>query len=375
MRRISNIFWLGTKELRSFARDPVLVALVIWAFSFSIITIAQSSFEELRDASIAIVDEDHSELSRRLSRAFMPPYFKPPVSLAERDIDRMMNVGRYTFVVDIPPRFQTDVLAGRPAAIQVNVDATAMSQAGRGAGYLQSVIAQELQTFVARSAPESPPPARLVVQAKFNPNLMSTWFNAVMQIVNNITMLAIILSGAALMREREHGTIEHLLVMPLRPVEIMLAKVWANALVIVVVSAISLRLIVQDALGVPIAGSIPLFMFCTLIYMFSVTALGIFLATLTRSMPQFGLLAFLVFIVMNQLSGATTPLDSMPLLLQQVMQISPTTHFVAVSQTILYRGGGLEAMWPHLAAVAGIGLVFLTGALLRFRKAVTALQA
>jgi ABC-2 type transport system permease protein len=116
-------------------------------------------------------------------------------------------------------------------------------------------------------------------------------------------------------------------------------------------------------------------MFCTLIYMFSVTALGIFLATLTRSMPQFGLLAFLVFIVMNQLSGAATPLDSMPVALQYLMQVSPTTHFVAVSQTILYRAGGLGAMWPHLAAVTAIGLVFFVGALLRFRKAVTAMQA
>ena len=375
LRLLANTYRLGVKELYSLRHDTVLLVLIVYSFTYAVYGPAKGARMELVDASVAVVDEDRSTLSQRIEDGLLRPYFQLPQQLAPAEIDAAMDADRYTFVVDIPPRFQTDVLAGRPAAIQVNVDATAMSQAGRGAGYLQSVIAQELQAFVGRSAPESPPPARLVVQAKFNPNLMSTWFNAVMQIVNNITMLAIILSGAALMREREHGTIEHLLVMPLRPVEIMLGKVWANALVIVVVSAISLRLIVQDALDVPIAGSIPLFMFCTLIYMFSVTALGIFLATLTRSMPQFGLLAFLVFIVMNQLSGATTPLDSMPLLLQQVMQISPTTHFVAVSQTILYRGGGLESMWPHLAAVAGIGLVFLAGALLRFRRAVTALQA
>jgi ABC-2 type transport system permease protein len=373
-RLLANAYRLGVKELFSLGHDRVLLFLIVYSFTYAVYGPAKGARMELIDASVAVVDEDRSTLSRRIEDALLRPYFLPPGHLAAAEVDTAMDADRYTFVIDIPPRFQADVLAGRAPAIQVNVDATAMSQAGRGAGYLQSVITQELQTFLNRAAPSAPPAVRLVVQSKFNPNLMSTWFNAVMQIVNNITMLAIILSGAALMREREHGTIEHLLVMPLTPVEIMLGKVWANAFVIVVVSAISLRLVVQDALGVPIAGSIPLFMFCTLIYMFSVTALGIFLATLTRSMPQFGLLAFLVFIVMNQLSGAATPLDSMPELLQGVMQISPTTHFVAVSQTILYRGAGLEAMWPHLAAVAGIGLVFFLAALLRFRKAVTALQ-
>jgi ABC-2 type transport system permease protein len=321
-----------------------------------------------------VVDEDRSPLSQRIEDGLLRPYFLPPAHIAAADIDAAMDADRYTFVIDVPPRFQSDVLAGRAPAIQINVDATAMSQAGRGAGYVQSVITQETQTFLGRATADPPPRARLVVQAKFNPNLMSTWFGAVMAIANNITMLAIILSGAALVREREHGTLEHLLVMPLTPLEIMLGKVWANALVIVVVSALSLRFVVQGVLDVPIAGSIPLFMFGTLIYMFSVTALGIFLATLTRSMPQFGLLAFLVFIVMNQLSGASTPLDSMPEVLQTVMQISPTTHFVAVSQTILYRGAGFEAMWPHLLAMAGIGMVFFLAALLHFRTAVTSLR-
>ena len=374
LRLLSNVYRLGVKELYSLRRDTVLLFLIVYSFTYAVYGPAKGARTELVNASVAVVDEDRSPLSQRIEDGLLRPYFLPPAHIAAADIDAAMDADRYTFVIDVPPRFESDVLAGRAPAIQINVDATAMSQAGRGAGYAQSVIAQETQTFLGRAAPDSPPRARLVVQAKFNPNLMSTWFGAVMAIVNNITMLAIILAGAAVVREREHGTLEHLLVMPLTPLQIMLGKVWANALVIVIASALSLRFVVQGVLDVPIAGSIPLFMFCTLIYMFSVTSLGIFLATVTRSMPQFGLLAFLVFIVMNQLSGSATPLDSMPELLQGVMQISPTTHFVAVSQTILYRGAGLEAMWPHLAAVAGIGMVFFLAALLRFRRAVTALQ-
>jgi ABC-2 type transport system permease protein len=374
VRLLANAFRLGVKELYSLRRDTVLLFLIVYSFTYAVYGPAKGARTELVNASVAVVDEDRSALSQRIEDGLLRPYFLPPAHIAAADIDAAMDADRYTFVIDVPPRFQSDVLAGRAPTIQINVDATAMSQAGRGAGYAASVITQEMQTFLGRAAPDPPARARLVVQAKFNPNLMSTWFGAVMAIVNNITMLGIILSGAALMREREHGTLEHLLVMPLTPLQIMLGKVWANALVIVVVSALSLRFVVQGVLDVPIAGSVPLFMFCTMIYMFSVTALGIFLATLTRSMPQFGLLAFLVFIVMNQLSGASTPLDSMPEVLQTIMQASPTTHFVAVSQTILYRGAGFEAMWPHLLAMAGIGMVFFLAALLRFRTAVTSLQ-
>src|ERR1700758_434479 len=129
MRALANIFWLGTKELRSFLRDYVLLGLVIYAFSFAIIAQAGSSSQEVHDASVAIVDEDHSELSRRIAHAFLPPYFQTPQAIAERDIVPLMNAGKYTFAIDIPPNFERDLLGGRQPALQVDVDATAMVQA------------------------------------------------------------------------------------------------------------------------------------------------------------------------------------------------------------------------------------------------------
>src|SRR5690349_12749580 len=143
-RSANNIFWLGTKELRAFFRDAVLVALVIWAFSLSIISIAQSNFQELHNASLGVVDEDHSELSRRIASAFLPPYFKPAVAIAERDIEPLMNNGQLTFTIDIPPNFERDLLGSRHARLQVNADATAMMQAGIGAGYAQQIITTEI---------------------------------------------------------------------------------------------------------------------------------------------------------------------------------------------------------------------------------------
>jgi len=185
-------------------------------------------------------------------------------------------------------------------------------------------------------------------------------------------MLAIILAGGALVRERERGTIDHLLTMPLRPTEIMTSKVWANSLVIVIATALSLRFIVQTALHVPIAGSVPLFLLGTAVYLFSATALGILLGTIARTMPQLGLLFMMVALPMNLLSGSNTPVDSMPAALQAVVQVFPSTHYVDFAQAILYRGAGFEIVWRSFAIVAGIGALFFTVALFRFRRTVAA---
>jgi ABC-2 type transport system permease protein len=372
MRKLSNIFWLGTKELRSFLSDFVLLGLVIYAFSLAIIAQAQGSSQEVHNASIAIVDEDHSQLSRRIAHAFLPPYFQAPQPIAEHDIVPLMNSGRYTFVIDIPPNFERDVVGGRHPAIQLDVDATAMVQAGLGADYARQIIMTEIDNFLSRAEGGPSTPVDLVVRIAFNPNVTSAWFTSVMGILNSITMLAIILAGAAVVREREHGTLDHLLVMPLTPFEIAMSKIWANCLVITVAAGLSLCFVVRGVLGVPIAGSIALFMFGVVIYLFFATAIGIFLGTVARSMPQLGLLFILVFLPMNMLSGSNTPLESIPPWLAAIAQASPSTHFVIFAQAILYRGAGFLAVWPQFLIVALIGGLFLGVALLRFRRVANA---
>jgi ABC-2 type transport system permease protein len=371
---LTNIYRLGIKELFSLRRDAALVFLIVYAFTYAIYAPAKQASTEVRNAAVAIVDEDGSPLSRRIRDALLPPRFLPPVPLTVQKIDAGMDTGRSTFVIDIPPGFQTDVVRGRRPAIQLNVDATAMTQAGLGASYIQSIIAQELTAFLGEPATVATRPVALVIRAQFNPNLEVSPFMAVVQLLNSITLIAMFLAGAALIREREHGTIEHLLVMPLTPTEIMLAKIWANGLVIVIAAALSLRLVVQGWLGLSIAGSMALFVAGVVIYLFAIASLSIFLATLARSMPQFALLAFPLFIIMNLLSGGNTPLDSMPPLLQTVMQGSPSTHFVSMAQAILYRGAGFAIVWREFAATAAIGAVCFVGAMLRFRKALTATQ-
>jgi ABC-2 type transport system permease protein len=368
MQSLRNIFWLGTKELRSFLRDYVLLGLVIYSFSMAILAQAQSHSQELNNAAIAAADEDHSELSGRLARSFLPPYFLPAQDVSSSEIDRLMDVGAFTFILDIPPNFERDFEAGRRPTVQVNVDATAMMQAGIGAGYIQQILSDEMAKFSTRRDTPPRPAIGQNVRIAFNPNLVTAWFSSVMGIVSSVTMLAIILAGAAVVREREHGTVEHLLVMPVTPFEIAMAKIWANSLIILVAVALSLFFVVQRLLAIPIAGSVPLFLCGAALYLFFATSVGVFLATIARTMPQLGLLYLLVAVPLNLLSGGNTPLESMPPLLRNLMQLSPATHFVAVAQAVLFRGAGFDLVWPHFFAMLGIGGVFLALSVWRFRS-------
>ncbi|WP_115718100.1 ABC transporter permease [Gallaecimonas mangrovi] len=365
-----NVYALGIKELWSVLKDPVLMVLIIYTFSVALYAISKGASTEVKNASIAIVDQDHSALSQRLDEVFLPPYFKQArLFNSAENIDHLMEQGKVTFVLQIPPRFAADLRAGRNADLSLLVDASAMSQAGSGASYIEQIVSQTVVEYfgVASSSNVS-----LVTRAFFNSNLQTGWFNAVMQLVNNVTLLSIILTGAAVIREREHGTLEHLLVMPLSAAEIMAAKVWANGLVILVAVLLATFGMVKGVLGVPIATStVPLFMLGTLLYLGSVTSLGILLATLARTMPQFGLLAIPTFVMMQLLSGGTTPQDSMPVFLQYIMQFVPSTHFVAMSQAVLYRGAGVSIVWPQMLAVTVSAAVFFWLAFRRFRKMVS----
>ncbi|MHA6766052.1 ABC transporter permease [Sphingobium ummariense] len=370
MRHIANILRLGVKELRSLWRDPMMLVLIVYAFSLGIYVAASAMPETLNKAPIAIVDEDQSPLSNRITGAFYPPHFTPPALIPLGEVDPAMDAGRYTFALDLPPDFQRDVLAGRQPTVQLNIDATRMSQAFTGGGYIQQIVQGEVSEFMRGTRATTAPPADLALRARFNPTLAQSWFGSVMEIINNVTMLSIVLTGAALIREREHGTIEHLLVMPVTPFEIMASKVWAMGLVVLLACAFALLVVVEGILKVPIEGSIPLFLTGAALHLFATTSIGIFMGTIARSMPQFGLLLMLVLLPLQLLSGGMTPRESMPEFVQTVMLAAPTTHFVKMAQSILYRGAGLDVVWPQFLAIAAIGALFFLIALARFRRTI-----
>jgi ABC-2 type transport system permease protein len=369
-RHLDNILRLGIKELWSLWRDPAMLFLIVYTFTVGVYTAGTVMPETLHRAPIAIVDEDDSALSQRILSALYPPQFTPPVRIGLTEVDPAMNAGRYTFVLVIPPNFQRDALAGKAPALQLNIDTTRMSQAFAGNGAIQQIVAGEVNEFVRRNRGTTPLPVELAPRMRFNPELNPTWFSSLMEVIGHITMLSIILTGAALIREREHGTVEHLLVMPVTPTEIMLAKVWSMALVVLLATALSIGLVIQGVLQVPIEGSLALFFVGATLHLFATTSMGIFMATIARSMPQFGLLMILVMMPLQLLSGGMTPRESMPWWIQLLMKLAPTTHFTELSQAILYRAAGIEVVWPNLLALLVIGIVLFGVSRARFRKTI-----
>jgi ABC-2 type transport system permease protein len=370
MTTLLNIFWLGLKELRSLLSDKVMVIFVIYAFTLAIHVQATGTSSEVNNASIAFIDEDQSQLSKEIINAFYPPRFRYPELIRADQMQDAMDKGLYMFTVAIPPRFERDLRAGRNPSVQVNIDATAMQQAGIGAGYIKNIVNDRVTAVLKRTDVNPDMPVQLRVRKLFNPNAVSSWFKSVVAIINQISLLTVILTGAAVIREREHGTLEHLLVMPLTSFEIAMAKVWANSLVILVATGASLFLIVQMVLQVPFAGSVVLWFLGVLLYLFFATALGIYLGTISRSMAQFALLIILVIVVLMLLSGGSTPVESMPGWLQTATYFLPARHFVSFSQVIIYRGGGFWAVWQEFAMVAAVGLAFFVYSLALFRKSI-----
>lgn len=371
MRTLQNIFWLGMKQMRSVFSDWIMVALIVWAFSFAIYEHSSAMGETVNNASIAFVDEDRSALSRALMNALYPPYFQRPALIAAPEIDEAMDQNRFMFVVVVPPGFEADVRKGRRPTIQVNIDATAVEQASLGNAYIQNILTGEVDRFIARSDRNAVPPVDIVIRRAFNANGTQKWFQAIVALLDQLSMLTIVLTGAALIREREHGTIEHLLVMPLTAFQIAVSKVWANGLIILIAFALSLVFVVGGMLDVPIAGSTALLLLGTTVYLFAAAAIGIFLGTIGRTMAQFALLMMMTIMPMMMLSGGMSPIESQPEIVQPFTWLLPSRHYMAFAQAVVFRGAGFDIVWPQFLTVAGLGFGFFAASLALFRRSIT----
>lgn len=371
MRSIANIFWLAGKELKSVLGDPVMVILILWSFVVAVMLEASGAGDTVYNAAIAIVDEDRSSLTRQLIDALTEPWFQPPVMIAADEVTREMEAGRIMFVLSFPPDFEADVIAGLMPSAQFEADATAVSQAQLGTDYIANILQAETRAFLAGS-PDAPEPAlRLELRRAFNPNGNPVWFKAVSSLLNQLSLLTIALTGAAMLREREQGTIEHLMVMPLTPFQIAVSKVLANVVVVLAAFTLSLIFVVQQILHVPVVGSVPLLLAGTAIYLAAAAAIGMFLGTMARSMAQFALLVIMVIIPIIMLSGGMGAIESQPDIVQRLTMALPSRHFLAFAKAVVFRDAGPSVVWVELSLMAGLGITFFVASLLLFRRSMS----
>ena len=366
---LKHILTLGIKEFKSFFNDKVFLVFVIWGFTLNIIVAANSGNMDIKNASIAVVNEDGSTLSRNITMALREPYFKKPQNITFKEIDDAMDMGEYTFVVVIPEHFEADLLANKKAEIQLDIDATVMSQAYIGSGYIKQIINQEISNFLTLNGKNTGfTPFEQVIRIKYNPNTISEWFMAIAQIITMGTMLSIMLPAVALVREKEAGTIEHLLVLPLTPQEIMMSKIWSNSLIILIFAIMSMFVVVKQYFGVKIQGSLFLFFVGFVIFQFSITSLGIMIATFANNTAQLALLSILVMMPMTFLSGMYTPMESMAPILQKIMFLSPLKHCMDFAFAVVFRGAGFFEIWQPMFYMLLMGIILFVLSSLRFNR-------
>ena len=369
MRSIKNILALSAKELRSLFSDTVLVVLIVFAFTALVHSAATGINNDVNNASVGVIDADQSVLSHRILDALQQPHFQKPVPVQREEVEELLDKGKLMFVLEFPPHFQRDVEMGREPKVQLLTDATNMAQAGLGQSYIGHIFQNELVDFLKqKDLIDEMTPVKSVATLVFNPNATDMWPAAVMEVDNMITMITLVLVGAAVIRERERGTIEHLLVMPVNSAEIVLAKIIANGLVICTIALLSMHFMVGGLLQVPLLGSLALFALGAGLFMFSIASLAVMLATLAPTMPQYSLLMMPVYIIALMFSGSSSPRSNMPETAQWISEYWPTTQFMTFAQNILLRGAGFEVVWPQMVAMIISGALFLGFALFRFRR-------
>lgn len=363
------------KEYLQFFRDRALVCFVLYFFTVDIY-IAGSGFNiEVRNYPTAIYDRDNTQISVQLAEKFRQPYFRVThLIYTEAEMETLLNTGAVSLVLVIPHHFARNLVERNHAEIQVITDGTLSNTALLALAYASQIaqqFAQEVGTQLGRSeAAATPrrPQVNLKPRIAFNPNLQFEWYTSLMELFNAITVVAIFLPAAAAVREKEYGTIEQLLVTPATPVTIMLAKVISMASIVLASSCLSLFLVIYPLFDLPWRGNLFIYLAVTALYVFSATGVGLFIATVCRTLPQTILLLLMLLTPILFLSGSWTPPEAVPVWMRLLMYFFPLKYFISTAYGILLRDAGLESLWPELVGMAVLGLLLFSFCALRFRQ-------
>lgn len=366
---------MAAKEIRQLLRDPVLLSFLAFVFTVNVYLQGSSVSLQLNRAVMVVQDADHSAASRELIHRFRPPYFRLDGEVDDsRQAIGLLDKGEAMVALDIPPRFQESLLAGEPISVLIQVDATHTAPGFLAASYAARIVSQfGLETALAREGLSSGGLEEVPVliddqRVWFNPNQKDTWFMPISELLEGITLFSILLPAAAMVREKERGTVEQLLVSPLSPFQIMFPKVLAMAGVILAGVSLSLFAVLGLAFQVPMRGSLPLFYFVTTLYIFANAGLGLFVATVARNLAQVGLLSLLILAPIILLSGTWTPPEAMPGWLRAGTLVSPLRHYIDAAYGILLKGAGLDLLWDSVLAIALLGSGIFAFGLWRFRR-------
>ncbi|MCE1248656.1 MAG: ABC transporter permease [Firmicutes bacterium] len=369
-----KLYILIKKEVLQFFRNIPLLVIVLYACTLDVY-MAGGLGSDLQNYPIAIYDLDKTPKSQKLIETIREPYFKIYGMLNdEKEIDELILRGDVGVVLVIPKNFQNDINSRRGATVQIILDATNSGTAELVANYLYSITSDYSSKIIVKEWKYSKTVYKMIpvmdVSSRFeyNETLKTEWTMCLQEFFTILTLIAILLPATAMVNEKQFGTIEQLMVTPLRPWEIMLAKVLPMVGIFIIASFICIYCILIPVIGVPLRGSIIDFLILTVMFCFASSGLGLLISTVSNNLSETVLLTLLTLFPIMFLSGATVPPEAMPSWMQWLIQLSPLKYYLDMGVAIFLKGNSLLFMWKQFLGLVAIGLgIFWLGAV-RFKK-------
>ena len=366
--RVGRIAALVRKELLQFSRDRLMLALVLFLYTGEVVMCTVALSFDVRNLATAVADFDRTPTSRALIDRFgSSGYFSVRHSATrEADLARLLDKGQALVALVIPADFSERLARGEPASVQLLLDGSNANTATVAQGYAQRIVAQFAMEQAQASMPGLQPAVDYRPRIWYNSELRYSYFMVLSMIAAAGLVVGVVTAAASIVREKETGTIEQILVTPVTPGELIAAKMIPTLLICVV--GLALSLLVARAFGVPMRGSLPLYFALSVLFLLSSMAIGILVGTLTRTLQQALLVSIFALIPVLFLSGTMVPIESMPVALQYGALLSPATHYMDILRGIFLKGVGMEALWPQSVALAAIGAALLGASVWRFGR-------
>ncbi|MFH1454625.1 MAG: ABC transporter permease [Armatimonadota bacterium] len=362
------------KEFLQFFRNVALLIIVLYCCTLDIYMASEFSMD-LTNYPVAIYDMDKTTASRELVSKIRKPYFIIKEYIQEEnEVDRLILEGKVGVVVVIPYRFQDKLDSGRSAPLQIILDATTSNTAEMAANYIYQIVSHYSANVigekwnVSNSIYDTSPVISCRTRYEFNQNLDDHWSMCLSEFFSVITLIGMLLTATAMVNEKQFGTIEQLMVTPLKPMQIMLAKIIPMVGIFMVASFISVYCIMLPAVGMPLRGSYLDFLLLTMVFCFTLCGMGLLIATVSQNLSQTVLLTILILFPMMFLSGAWVPPEALPVWMQYLIYLSPMKYYIDIGMAIFFKGNSLFFMWQEFLMLLGLGLILFYLGAVRFRK-------
>jgi ABC-2 type transport system permease protein len=370
-----HVLWrVIVKEFLQIRRDRKMIPVIFVAPVVQILVFGFAVNTDVTNVPTVLVDQDRSPGSRDLVSRFVESGYFEIVATEERadGIDRWLVRSEAQMGLVIAPGFGAALAAGRRAALQIVADGTDAASANVALGYASALVQGYGAELQLRRRPGAPAPAagqlRLVPRVFYNPDLRSRWFYVPAVLAMILMVMTILLSAMGVVREKEIGTMEQIMVTPIRPWQLLVGKLAPFALIGLFQMCLATAVTVFG-FGVPLRGSFPLLVGLTLLFILSNLGLGLFISTLVQNQQQAMMGAvFAAMVPMIYLSGLIFPIENMPRLIQLVTYAIPLRYYAEIIRGVFLRGSGIGVLWPQALVLTAMGLLIMTVASLRFRK-------